>query len=324
MRNCCWRRSWSWRRAIGPRARNTPRCSLELHDIRRRAANSSGCSQEEPDNRLFKTLYATAGVGLGEHERAVELVSRAAAGDAADADLHLSIAHALKTLGRRRRRSSPTAGRRPAGRTSAMPTGVSPTSRPTASPTRSWHGCAPRNRPSCDGAVDRYHLCFALGKALEDRGDYAESFRYYELGNALKRAESKYRPEIIENNTRQQIEVCTAEFFAGRRGCGCARTGSHFHRRPAALGLDAARTDPGLALPGRGHAGTRQHPADRRQSARPRSGSEQSALPAHARADGAGGIRPARRAISRRHADLPHGQALSSSTRCRTTSGTWG
>ena len=42
--------------------------------------------------------------------------------------------------------------------------------------------------------VDRYHLCFALGKALEDRGEYAESFRYYERGNALKRAESRYRP----------------------------------------------------------------------------------------------------------------------------------
>ena len=25
--------------------------------------------------------------------------------------------------------------------------------------------------------VDRYHLCFALGKALEDRGEFAESFR---------------------------------------------------------------------------------------------------------------------------------------------------
>jgi hypothetical protein len=27
--------------------------------------------------------------------------------------------------------------------------------------------------------VDRYHLCFALGKALEDSAQYAESFLYY-------------------------------------------------------------------------------------------------------------------------------------------------
>jgi tetratricopeptide (TPR) repeat protein len=68
--------------------------------------------------------------------------------------------------------------------------------------------------------VDRYHLCFALGKALEDRRDYAQSWQYYERGNALKRAESRYRPEIIETNTRRQIEVCTAEFFAAHAGAG--------------------------------------------------------------------------------------------------------
>ena len=70
------------------------------------------------------------------------------------------------------------------------------------------------------GDVDRYHLCFALAKALEDAQEFAESFRYYAQGNALKRAESNYRSEIIENNTRQQIEVCTNEFFAARHGWG--------------------------------------------------------------------------------------------------------
>ena len=69
-------------------------------------------------------------------------------------------------------------------------------------------------------AVDRCHLCFALGKALEDQSEFAESFHYYELGNALKRSESKYRAEIIESNTHQQIKVCTAEFFAARRSWG--------------------------------------------------------------------------------------------------------
>ncbi len=49
--------------------------------------------------------------------------------------------------------------------------------------------------------VDRYHLCFALGKALEDQQQYAESFEYYARGNALKRAESRYRPEVMELNT---------------------------------------------------------------------------------------------------------------------------
>jgi len=69
-------------------------------------------------------------------------------------------------------------------------------------------------------SVDRYHLCFALGKAFEDRKDYAESWQFYQRGNALKRAESRYHPGITEMNTRTQIEVCTAEFFAARVGIG--------------------------------------------------------------------------------------------------------
>ncbi len=68
--------------------------------------------------------------------------------------------------------------------------------------------------------VDRYHLCFALGKALEDRNEFAESWQFYERGNALKRAECRYHPDITETNTRMQVEVFTAQFFAARVGVG--------------------------------------------------------------------------------------------------------
>ncbi|EQD29781.1 TPR domain/sulfotransferase domain protein, partial [mine drainage metagenome] len=69
--------------------------------------------------------------------------------------------------------------------------------------------------------VDRYHLCFALGKALEDRGEYATAFQYYARGNELKRRECRYRPEFLENLARLQAATCTADFFAARRGWGC-------------------------------------------------------------------------------------------------------
>jgi len=69
--------------------------------------------------------------------------------------------------------------------------------------------------------VDRYHLCFALGKALEDRDEYAESFAFYERGNALKKTECRYRPEPLERTARLQASVCTREFFAARQGAGC-------------------------------------------------------------------------------------------------------
>ena len=84
-----------------------------------------------------------------------------------------------------------------------MPIGASQISRPTASPRKKSRACAPKKRTPRRPLVDRYHLCFALGKAFEDRGEYEESFRYYQQGNAYKREESRYRPEIIEANTRK-------------------------------------------------------------------------------------------------------------------------
>jgi hypothetical protein len=62
-----------------------------------------------------------------------------------------------------------------------------------------------------------------LGKALEDRGEYAESFAYYARGNALKKDELRYRPEPIERNARLQMSVFTKAFLASRQGVGCAR-----------------------------------------------------------------------------------------------------
>ena len=78
------------------------------------------------------------------------------------------------------------------------------------------------------GLVDRHHLCFALGKAYEDRGEYAESLAHYQRGNALKRAESRYRPEVIELNTANQKSVCTRKFFEQRLGYGIQSTAPIF------------------------------------------------------------------------------------------------
>jgi predicted Zn-dependent protease len=59
--------------------------------------------QSEPDNRAYATTYATAKVGLGEHEAALDLYRKLVA-DARmpvqASELHLSIAHSLKALGR--------------------------------------------------------------------------------------------------------------------------------------------------------------------------------------------------------------------------------
>lgn len=58
-------------------------------------------------------------------------------------------------------------------------------------------------------------------KALEDRAEYEESFRYYERGNALKKSESRYSANALERSLRLQASICTREFFAARSGVGC-------------------------------------------------------------------------------------------------------
>jgi tetratricopeptide (TPR) repeat protein len=193
---------------------------LDLHKYQDARRELDRLLKEEPDNRLFKTLYATSCVGLGEHERAIELYRQLLRDVPEDADLHLSIAHAQKTLGLQRESIDSyrkAAACRPTFGDAYWSLANLKTYR--FSDQELSHLRAAESAPNT-GAVDRYHLCFALGKALEDRGEYADSFHYYALGNALKRAESKYRSEIIENNTRQQVEVFTPEFIARHAGAG--------------------------------------------------------------------------------------------------------
>ena len=108
--------------------------------------------------------------------------------------------------------------------------------------------------------VDRYHLCFALGKALEDRGEYAESFQFYSRGNALKKAESNYRPEPLERTVAKQIELCTREFFEQRQGYGCDDPAPIFIVGLPRAGSTLLEQILASHSTGRGHHGTGRHP----------------------------------------------------------------
>jgi tetratricopeptide (TPR) repeat protein len=175
---------------------------------------------DDRQNRRYKTLLATSLVGLGEHEKAVALYRELLVDSPGDADLHLSIAHALKTLGRSQEAIDSyrlAAATRPHFGDAYWSLANLKTYRFTDEELTRLRAA---EAAPLTAREDRIHLSFALGKALEDQEEYAESFRYYEIGNALKRADSKYRAEIIETNTRQQIAVCTADFFADRRNAG--------------------------------------------------------------------------------------------------------
>ena len=174
----------------------------------------------EPGNAQFRTLYAATCVGLGEHDKAIPLYRELLKETPRAPDLHLSVAHALKTVGRREEAIGAyraAAAARPGFGDAYWSLANLKTYRFLDAEIAAMRAAeAAAETP----IVDRYHLCFALGKAHEDRGEYAESWSCYERGNALKRSESRYRPEVIENNTRKQIEICSREFFAARTEWG--------------------------------------------------------------------------------------------------------
>jgi len=174
----------------------------------------------EPHHLDYRTLYASASVGLGEHDRAIALYQKLLQEAPGAADLHLSLAHSLKTQGRQAEaidayRAATTA--RPNFGDAYWSLANLKTYR--FRDDEIVRMCAQEASPTTP-LVDRYHLCFALGKAFDDQGDPARSWHYYEQGNALKRSESRYRSEIIETNTRRQIEICTREFLSARAGVG--------------------------------------------------------------------------------------------------------
>jgi tetratricopeptide (TPR) repeat protein len=195
---------------------------VELHKHQEASRQLDELLQGDPGNRQLRMLYAANSIGIGEHERAMALYRALLTGSPDDAEIHLSIAHALKTLGRTP--EAIDAYRKAAGcRAGYGDAYWSLANLKTYRITDEELGQIRAGLAAPATAVfDRYHLCFALGKALEDRGEYQESFNYYALGNELKRPELRYRPEIVEGNTRAQIEVCTREFFAARSHWGAA------------------------------------------------------------------------------------------------------
>ena len=67
---------------------------------------------------------------------------------------------------------------------------------------------------------DRFHLHFALGKALEERRDAERAFAHYAEGNRLRHDMMGYDPEDVTNLVRRTRRVYSRGFIAERQGFG--------------------------------------------------------------------------------------------------------
>ncbi len=175
----------------------------------------------EPGRFSHRVTLASILVGLGDTAAAIELYRRLLAEKPGDPEISLSLGHALKTQGLRRESEQAyqdAARFRPNFGDAYWSLANLKTYRFSDEQVA---GMREHVRSRRTPHEDRVHLCFALGKALEDRGEYAESFRCYDQGNALRRGDGGYRAETLEGTLQEQAKLCTREFFESRRGWGC-------------------------------------------------------------------------------------------------------
>jgi len=201
------------------------RALLDQHRYVRSREEIQQLLELDPGNRAYLRQYGEACIRLGDYEPGISLYRRLL-GDAQSgresAELHLWIAFSLRAQGHR---TEAIQGYRAA-------IAVWPESGEawwSLANLKTYHFSLDdiarmRSAEATPGTslVDRYHLCFALGKALEDQKDYADSWVYYERGNALKHAEVRYPQRLAESHVRLSKQVCTREFFETRRGWGVA------------------------------------------------------------------------------------------------------
>jgi len=181
---------------------------------------AQGLYESDPDSPLFQSHLAIESMQTGDYDRAFALFDKVLEKLPSDPATLTSRGHALKTTGR-----TDEAVESYRAAFAAKPDHGD-----------AWYALANLKTYKFSDAeiaameaqaarpdlafMDRVHLSFALGKAHEDRGQYEASFGYYEAGNALKRAQTRYDADRMSEELAKQREFCTPELFAKHEGPG--------------------------------------------------------------------------------------------------------
>lgn len=176
--------------------------------------------QRNRNDPVFQSQLAIESMHSDEFERAFELFDKVLEKMPGDPATLVSRGHALKTYGRhdeavesyrRAYQSMPEHG-------------------------DAWFGLANlKTYRFTDGEIDlmrrqessdalsyqaRVQVCFSLGKALEDRGEFEAAFPFYKRGNDMKRVQSRYDADQMTEELDTQIEHCGRDLFDRQGGKG--------------------------------------------------------------------------------------------------------
>jgi tetratricopeptide (TPR) repeat protein len=174
----------------------------------------------EPHNPGYRNLKAAILARIGDFEQSIDLYATVLAAHPQQPKIWMSYGHALKTNGRES--DSIAAYEKsiallPSLGEAFWSLANLKTVRFTAAQIESMRVQLARADLADE---DRFHLHFAMGKALEDAGAYAESFEHYSRGNSIRRAGIRYSADDVTAQTQRGKSLFTADFFAQRRGYG--------------------------------------------------------------------------------------------------------
>ena len=174
----------------------------------------------EPRNSAYRNLKAVVLARIGEYSESIDLYAELLTSFPRQPKIWMSYGHALGTAGRQQDsveayrkciQLAPTLGE------AYWSLANLKTFRFTTQELEAMRSMLTRSDLSVE---DRFHFHFALGKALEDAGSYAEAFDHYQQGNEQRRAGIAYFPDQTSAFVRSSRRLFSAAFFAARRGFG--------------------------------------------------------------------------------------------------------
>lgn len=174
----------------------------------------------EPNNPNYRLLKGSNLVRKGEHDAALELYEAFLSEYPQQSGAHMNYGHTLKTVGRLDESISAyrTAIRlRPQTGEAYWSLANLKTFRFTDDDIAEMQAQIDEEDGDQD---DQSHLLFALGKAMEDRKEFDQSFDYYRRGNSLRQKRHRHNAKANVFDTVRQIKTLTREFFDEREGWG--------------------------------------------------------------------------------------------------------
>ncbi len=176
--------------------------------------------QRDPESPLFQSHLAIESMQTGDYDRAFALFEKVLKRLPDDPATLTSRGHALKTVGQQDEAVTSyrkAIAARPGHGDAYYALANLKTYRFTDDEVAAMRAQADR---SDIAFMDRVHLAFALGKAYEDRKAYEDSFRFYELGNTLKRQQTGYSADKMTAELAAQQAACTPALFDEKAGAG--------------------------------------------------------------------------------------------------------